>query len=49
MTGSTVEHQHRSEDATRHRPDHGFPTEWCIAEELPCPTEPAPADEAPQP
>ena len=27
-------------------PGHGFPTEWCIADDLPGSTEAAPADEA---
>jgi len=33
----------------RPRPAHGFPTEWCIAEEVPVGREPADPEPAPRP
>ena len=45
MTGHTeaeVARQHGSEASAHRRPKHDFPTDWCLAEDIPCPPEPEP-------
>ena len=40
-----VRERRRGEESAHPRPKHDFPTDWCLAEELPCSPEPEVRDE----